>query len=84
MPETWQISTENLLLAVDDGMNIFNALKYLKICDNIRVTTAKNGDNALLELVRTDYDITIGCHYVIYEEMARHKTAQIHYPGRHI
>lgn len=48
-----------LLLVDDDGRNIFKALKYMEICDNIRVTTADNGANAVHEFVRTDYDIIV-------------------------
>jgi len=40
-------------------MNIFIALKYLEICDNIRVTTADNGESALREFARSDYDIIL-------------------------
>ena len=43
----------------DDGMNIFIAFKYLEICDNIHVTTAKYGENALCEFARANYDIIL-------------------------
>jgi hypothetical protein len=73
----------NLLLVDDDGMNIFIALKYLEICDNIRVTTAETtphedlaraGINACLLKPFTRDDL----YKVIYEEMLRHQTMQIH------
>lgn len=54
-----QLGPVKLPLVDDDAMNIFIALKYLEICDNICVTTADNGENALHEFTRTDYDIIL-------------------------